>query len=155
MFNEKFINKYGEKKGIITKGGYLTNSFHLNVREDINPIKKMNAESKFWNYSNGGKISHIKINSLDNTEGIKSLIRYGMSKGLYLGVNHQADYCVSCGHHFIGDDKVDNGTCPVCGSDDIMKVRRMNGYLSFTRTRTGDVRFNEGKMKEIGERVNM
>ena len=52
-----------------------------------------------------------------------------MSKGLYLGVNHQADYCVSCGHHFIGDDKIDNGTCPVCGSDDIVKVRRIRSFV--------------------------
>lgn len=107
----------------------MTNSFHLNVREDIGPIDKMDAESKFWNYSNGGKISHIKINSLDNTEGIKSLILYGMSKGLYLGVNHQADYCVSCGHHFIGNDSTDECKCPVCGSSDIVKVRRIRSFV--------------------------
>lgn len=117
---------YGEVPGVIEKGGYFTNSFHTNVRIDINPIDKMYIESKFWNYSNGGKISHISLPDLTNDEGIISLIRYGMSRGLYLGVNHKADYCLHCGNHFIGDDSTkEESVCPECGSNDIVKIRRM------------------------------
>lgn len=158
LMNEQFIKKYGEKKGIIIKGGYLSNSFHCAVIADITPIEKMNIESRFWDYSNGGKISHIRINNIYNTEGIISLIRYGMSKGLYLGVNHPEDHCISCGHHWSDENDWDDTietTCPVCGSTDIIKIRRMNGYLSYTRTRSGKARFHEGKLKEIKDRKNM
>lgn len=157
LANEQFVKKYGEVPGIIVKGGYLSNSFHCCVREDITPIEKMNAEAKFWNYSNGGKISHIRINNIENTEGIISLIRYGMSLGLYLGVNHPENHCLDCSCHWAGDDSSDDkdDVCPECGSHNLIKIRRMNGYLSFTRTQTGDTRFHEGKMKEIKERKNM
>lgn len=157
LMNEQFIKKYGEVKGIIKKGGYLSNSFHCHVTADITPIEKMNIESKFWNYSNGGKISHIKINNIDNTEGIIALIRYGMSKGLYLGVNHPEDHCIECGHHWADENDADDAEtkCPICGSTDIIKIRRMNGYLSYTRTRSGKARFHEGKLKEIRDRKNM
>lgn len=157
LMNEQFIKKYGEIPGIINKGGYLSNSFHCHVTADITPIEKMDIESKFWNYSNGGKISHIKINNIDNTQGIVSLIRYGMSKGLYLGVNHPEDHCIDCSHHWAETeiDDSENTVCPKCGSQNIIKIRRMNGYLSYTRTRAGKARFHDGKLKEIGERINM
>ena len=158
LANEQFIKKYGEKKGIILKNGYVSNSFHCNVTADITPIEKMTVESKFWNYPNGGKISHILISNIENTKGIKDLIRFGMAKGLYLGVNHPEDHCVSCGHHWSdpndSDDTIET-VCPACGSTDVVKIRRMNGYLSYTRTRSGRARFHEGKLKEIRDRKNM
>ena len=89
----QFVAKYGERPGIIEKDGYLSNSFHVNVRADITPIEKMNAEHLFWNLANGGKISHILVPDINNTEGIISLIRYGMSLGLYLGVDHKENHC--------------------------------------------------------------
>lgn len=128
LANEQFVKKYGEVPGIIVKGGYLSNSFHCCVREDITPIEKMNAEAKFWNYSNGGKISHIRINNIENTEGIISLIRYGMSLGLYLGVNHPENHCLDCSCHWAGDDSSDDkdDVCPECGSHNLIKIRRIN-----------------------------
>ena len=157
LMNDQFIKKYGEVPGIIKKGGYLSNSFHCHVTADVTPIEKMDIESKFWNYSNGGKISHISINNIKNTEGIISLIRYGMSKGLYLGVNHPENHCIDCSSHWEGNDHEDDidSLCPICGSGNIVKIRRMNGYLSYTRTRSGKARFHEGKLKEIKDRVNM
>lgn len=87
----------------------------------------MDAESKFWNLSNGGKISHILLPDINNVEGIISLIRYGMSLGLYLGVNHRENHCCECGHHWVGNDSDDNidDVCPECGSPEIVKIRRM------------------------------
>lgn len=153
----QYVKMYGEVPGLIEKDGYLSNSFHACVREDLSPMAKMIAESKFWNYANGGKISHIQIPTTTNIEGTMALIRVGMSLGLYLGVNHKADYCLECGHHWIGDDSEGNQDCKcqVCESNDIVKIRRMNGYLSFTRTRNGDTRYNPGKIKEIQDRKNM
>lgn len=157
LMNSQYIRLYGEVPGIIVKGGYLTNSFHTNVRIDISPLEKMKVESQFWDYANGGKISHIQIPTITNIEGTMALIRRGMHLGLYLGVNHKADYCLDCGGHWIGEDSPEGKicSCPECGSEDIVKIRRMNGYLSFTRTRSGDTRYNEGKEREIRERKNM
>lgn len=154
----QFVAKYGEKPGIIEQNHFLSNSFHTVVTAEITPIEKMELESKFWNLSNGGKISHILVPDVNNTEGIISLIRYGMSLGLYLGVNHKENHCITCGNHWVGDDDLESpdlDICPECSSKDIVKIRRMNGYLSYTRTRTGDTRYNPGKELEIKLRKNM
>ena len=45
-------------------------------------------------------------------------------------------------------------TCLICGIDDLTKIDRMNGYLSYSRVH-GDTRLNKAKMFEISERKSM
>lgn len=151
---QKFIDKYGSIEGI-TDSGYFTNSFHCCVREDITPLEKMFNEEVFWDIPTGGRIMYGKIPDFENKKAIKDLVRLAMSKGLYYGVNQSGDYCADCGHHFIEETESDNAVCPNCGSSNLIKIRRMNGYLSYTRTKQGKTKYNPIKDKEIKERVSM
>ncbi len=81
---------------------------------------------------------------------MKSLILRAMDKGFYEGVNLALNYCDDCGHKEI--DMAD--TCPCCGSKNITKIDRMNGYLAYSRVK-GDTRLNAAKMAEIAERKSM
>ena len=81
-----------------------------------------------------------------NKEAIKALVRRAMDMGLYEGVNLSLAYCDDCGHEELAMD-----VCPVCGSKNLTKIDRMNGYLSYSRVK-GDTRLNEAKMAEKAER---
>mgnify|MGYP002795216238 CR=1 FL=1 len=153
---QQMIKKYGEIPGV-TDSGYFSNSFHCHVTEDITPIEKMMCEEKFWEYPKGGRIMYCKVPDTNNTKGIIDMVRLAMSKGLYYGVNHSENHCSCCGAHWVGNDleDTDDTPCPECGSSDVIKIRRMNGYLSYTRTKVGKSRFNELKDKEIRERKSM
>lgn len=151
---DKFKKIYGDIPGV-TDHGYFTNSFHVCVRADITPIEKMDIEQKFFEYSAGGRISHIKVPDIKNKKGIKDLVKYGMNKGLYLGVNFAEDHCDDCGETFVGDDTKDIHTCPSCGSNNITMIRRLCGYLGYYKTSNGKTRINDGKRREIQERKNM
>ena len=106
-------------------------------------------EGRFWNLSNGGKIQYVKYPISYNVEAIKSLVRRAMAKGYYEGVNFSLSYCDDCGH-----EELDMDVCPVCGSTNLTKIERMNGYLSYSRVK-GDTRLNDAKMAEIAERKSM
>ena len=82
-------------------------------------------------------------------EAIRTLIRRAMNLGYYEGVNLSLAYCDDCGHQELEMD-----VCPVCGSHNLTKIDRMNGYLSYSRVH-GDTRLNEAKMAEIAERKSM
>lgn len=129
---------------------YVSNSFHCGVWEDISPIQKQNLENRFWNLHNGGKIQYCRYPVGYNIEAMKSLILRGMDMGFYEGVNLSMNYCDDCGHEEL--DMAD--TCPICGSKNITKIDRMNGYLSYTRVH-GDTRLNQAKMAEIHDRKSM
>ncbi len=128
---------------------YVSNSFHCHVTEDITPIEKQNLEHRFWDYANGGKIQYVKYPINYNIEAIKTLIRRAMEMGYYEGVNLSLAYCEDCGHQ-----ELDMDVCPVCGSKNLTKIERMNGYLSYSRV-AGDTRLNDAKMAEIKERKSM
>lgn len=119
------------------------------MTEDITPIEKQDLEGRFWNLSNGGKIQYVKYPISYNVEAIKSLVRRAMAKGYYEGVNFSLSYCDDCGH-----EELDMDVCPVCGSTNLTKIERMNGYLSYSRVK-GDTRLNDAKMAEIAERKSM
>ena len=119
------------------------------VREDITPIEKQDLEYRFWELSNGGKIQYVKYPINYNKEAIKALVRRAMDMGLYEGVNLSLAYCDDCGHEELAMD-----VCPVCGSKNLTKIDRMNGYLSYSRVK-GDTRLNDAKMAEIAERKSM
>ncbi len=145
---KQFRKKYGIVEGVSDRE-YVSNSFHCHVSEDITPIEKQNLEDRFWNLSNGGKIQYVKYPIDYNIEAVKTLIRRAMDMGFYEGVNLSLAYCDDCGHQELEMDE-----CPKCGSRNLTKIDRMNGYLSYSRVH-GDTRLNDAKMAEIAERKSM
>ena len=146
------VKQFREKYGIIANvsdKGYVSNSFHCHVSENITPIEKQDLEKRFWDLMNGGKIQYVKYPIAYNKEAIRTLIERAMDMGFYEGVNLSLSYCDDCGHQELNMD-----VCPKCGSRNLTKIDRMNGYLSFSRVK-GDTRLNEAKMEEIKDRVSM
>lgn len=145
---QQFRKKYGIIEGVSDRE-YVSNSFHCHVTEDITPIQKQDLENRFWDLSNGGKIQYVKYPIDYNIEAIKTLIHRAMDMGFYEGVNLSLAYCDDCGHQELEMD-----ICPKCGSRNLTKIDRMNGYLSYSRVH-GDTRLNDAKMAEIAERKSM
>ncbi len=145
---KQFRKKYGIVENVSDRE-YVSNGFHCHVTEDITPIEKQDLEYRFWELSNGGKIQYVKYPINYNKEAIKALVRRAMDMGLYEGVNLSLAYCDDCGHEELAMD-----VCPVCGSKNLTKIDRMNGYLSYSRVK-GDTRLNDAKMAEIAERKSM
>lgn len=145
---QQFRKKYGIIEGVSDRE-YVSNSFHCHVTEDITPIQKQDLENRFWDLSNGGKIQYVKYPIDYNIDAVKTLIRRAMDMGFYEGVNLSLAYCDDCGHQELEMD-----VCPKCGSRNLTKIDRMNGYLSYSRVH-GDTRLNDAKMAEIAERKSM
>ena len=145
---KQFRAKYGIVEGVSDRE-YVSNSFHCHVTENITPIEKQDKEYRFWELCNGGKIQYVKYPIDYNLEAIKSLIHRAMDMGFYEGVNMSLAYCDDCGHQELEMD-----VCPKCGSRNLTKIDRMNGYLSYSRVH-GDTRLNDAKMAEIAERKSM
>ena len=145
---EQFRKMYGIVEGVSDRP-YVSNSFHCHVTEDVTPIEKQDLEGRFWELCNGGKIQYVRYPIGYNKEAIRTLIRRAMDLGYYEGVNLSLAYCDDCGHQELEMD-----VCPVCGSRNLTKIDRMNGYLSYSRVH-GDTRLNEAKMAEIAERKSM
>ena len=145
---EQFRKKYGIVENVSDRP-YVSNSFHCHVTEEITPIEKQDLEGRFWELCNGGKIQYVRYPIDYNVQAIKSLIRRAMNLGYYEGVNLSLAYCDDCGHQELEMD-----VCPKCGSKNLTKIDRMNGYLSYSRVH-GDTRLNEAKMAEIAERKSM
>ena len=145
---EQFRKKYGIIENVSDRP-YVSNSFHCHVTEDLTPIEKQDLEGRFWELCNGGKIQYVRYPIDYNIEAIKSLIRRAMVLGFYEGVNLSLAYCDDCGHQELEMD-----VCPKCGSHNLTKIDRMNGYLSYSRVH-GDTRLNTAKMAEIAERKSM
>ena len=145
---QQFRKKYGIIEGVSDRE-YVSNSFHCHVTEDLSPIEKQDLEYRFWNLCNGGKIQYVKYPIDYNLEAIRTLVRRAMRMGLYEGVNLSLAYCNDCGHEELAME-----VCPKCGSSNLTKIERMNGYLSYSRVK-GDTRLNAAKMAEIAERKSM
>jgi len=145
---KQFRAQYGIVEGVSDRE-YVSNSFHCHVTEDITPIEKQDLEYRFWELSNGGKIQYVKYPIDYNISAIKTLVRRAMEMGFYEGVNLSLAYCDDCGHQELEMD-----VCPKCGSKNLTKIDRMNGYLSYSRVH-GDTRLNDAKMAEIAERKSM
>ena len=145
---KQFRNKYGIIENVSDRE-YVSNGFHCHVTEEITPIQKQDLEYRFWELCNGGKIQYVKYPVGYNKEAIRTLVRRAMAMGFYEGVNLALSYCDDCGHQELNMD-----VCPKCGSKNLTKIDRMNGYLSYSRVK-GDTRLNEAKMAEIAERKSM
>lgn len=135
----------------VTDKGYYTNSYHVDVREEIDAFSKLKFESQFQPISSGGCISYIEIPNMNhNIEAMYELIKFFYDNIQYAEFNTKSDYCHCCG--FDGEIKINEELqweCPQCGNknkDKMNVTRRTCGYL-------GDNFWNEGKTKEIGCRV--
>ena len=135
----------------VTDKGWYTNSFHVDVREDIDAFSKLAYEAPFQLISSGGCISYVEIPNLNhNVEAIETVIKFIYDNIQYAEFNTKSDYCMQCG--FDGEIVVNDDyewECPNCHNKDQTKmnvVRRTCGYL-------GENFWNEGKTKEIKDRV--
>ena len=135
----------------ITDKGYYTNSYHVDVREEIDAFSKFDFEAQFQKLSSGGSISYVEIpNMRHNLPALAEVVQYIYDNIQYAEFNTKSDYCQECGFDgeiIINDDN--KWECPNCGNTDqsTMNVtRRTCGYL-------GENYWNEGKTKEIKARV--
>lgn len=145
---QQFRKKYGIIPGVSSRE-YVSNSFHCGVWEDITGIEKQDLENRFWELFKGGRIQYVRYNLSYNTEAMLTYIERAMDLGFYEGVNLSLAYCNNCGH-----EEIDMDVCPKCGSSDLTKIDRMNGYLSYSRVH-GDTMLSNAKMVEISERKSM
>ena len=144
-----FVKKYGIIKGVSDKQ-YFTNSFHCAVYEDITPIHKQDSEYRCFHLTNGGNIQYCRYPVCYNKDAIRTLVKRAMEKGFYEGVNLELNYCLDCGHQWVEGD-----VCPKCGTDNIVQIQRMNGYLGYSKIGKDKSYFHEGKMAEFKDRISM
>ena len=142
--------KFGTVENITDKG-YYTNSYHVDVREEIDAFEKLTFESEFQVISSGGSISYIEIpNIRNNLKALEEVVKFIYDNIQYAEFNTKSDYCHTCEYdgEIIINDK-NEWECPQCGNKDQNKMnvtRRTCGYL-------GENFWNEGKTKEIKARV--
>lgn len=142
--------RFGEIPDVTDKG-YYTNSYHVDVRENIDAFRKFEFESQFQVISSGGAISYVEIpNMRHNLTALEDVVKFIYDNIQYAEFNTKSDYCHECGFDgeiIINDDN--EWECPVCHNKDHAKMnvtRRTCGYL-------GENFWNEGKTKEIKARV--
>ena len=142
--------RFGTIKDVTDKG-YYTNSYHVDVREDIDAFEKFRYESQYQKISSGGAISYVEIpNMRHNLEALEELVKFIYDNIQYAEFNTKSDYCHVCGYD--GEIKINDDLeweCPACGNKDQRKMnvtRRTCGYL-------GENFWNVGKTKEIKARV--
>ena len=149
-FAEIDRERYGTVKNVTDKG-YYTNSYHVDVREDIDAFTKFQFESQFQAISSGGCISYVEVPNMNqNLTALEDVIHFIYNNIQYAEFNTKSDYCQVCGYD--GEILINDNyewECPVCGNKDHRKmnvVRRTCGYL-------GENFWNVGKTKEIRSRV--
>lgn len=149
-FAEIDKKKFGEIPDITDKG-YYTNSYHVDVREEIDAFNKFKFESQFQSISTGGCISYCEIPNVGkNIPALEQMVRFIYDNIQYAEFNTKSDYCQVCG--FDGEIVINDQNqweCPQCHNTDKTKMnvtRRTCGYL-------GENYWNEGKTKEIKSRV--
>ena len=148
-FARKLRDRFGVIKGITDKD-YITNSYHVNVREEINAFRKLGFEAQFQKISSGGAVSYVEVTNLNNNlDAIEQIVDYMYDTIQYAEINTKSDYCQVCG--FDGEILLDENLewyCPNCGNRDHKKMnvcRRTCGYL-------GDNFWNRGRTQDINDR---
>lgn len=154
----KFAKTLQKRFGIIpnvTDHNYITNSYHICVREPINAFDKLSKEAEFQKLSPGGCISYVEVpNMQNNIPAVIALMRHIYNTIVYAELNIKSDFCECCnydGEIQIVEDKSGKliWRCPNCGNTDQRKMhvaRRTCGYI-------GTQYFNAGKTQELKERV--
>lgn len=154
----KFAKALQKRFGIIpevTDHNYITNSYHINVREEIDAFDKLEKEAEFQKLSPGGAISYVEVPDMQNNiPAVLSVMKFIYDHIMYAELNTKSDYCEVCGYD--GEIKIvkdDNGKlvweCPNCGNRDQHKMsvaRRTCGYI-------GTQFWNQGRTEEIKDRV--
>lgn len=154
----KFAKCLQKRFGVIpgvTDHNYITNSYHVNVREEIDAFTKLKFESEFQALSPGGAISYVEVpNMTNNIEAVLAVIQFIYDNIMYAELNTKSDYCQVCGYE--GEIKIvkdDSGKlvweCPNCKNRDQNKMnvaRRTCGYI-------GTNYWNQGRTQEIADRV--
>ena len=148
-FARKLRDRFGVIEGITDKD-YITNSYHVNVREEIDAFRKLGFEAQFQKISSGGAVSYVEVTNLNNNlDAIEQIVDYMYDTIQYAEINTKSDYCQVCG--FDGEILLDENLewyCPNCGNRDHKKMnvcRRTCGYL-------GDNFWNKGRTQDINDR---
>ena len=152
-FAKALQRRFGVVEGI-TDHGYITNSYHVHVSEQIDAFTKLKFESEFQRLSPGGAISYVEVpNMQDNLEAVMSVLHYIYDNIMYAELNTKSDYCQVCGYdgeiQIVEDDGKLVWECPKCGNRDQAKLnvaRRTCGYI-------GTQFWNQGRTEEIRDRV--
>ena len=152
-FSKCLQRRFGIIPGVTDKG-YITNSYHVHVSEEIDAFDKLKFESQFQRLSPGGAISYVEVpNMQDNLKAVVRVMQYIYDNIMYAELNTKSDYCQVCGYD--GEIKIveDDGKlvweCPHCGNRDQEKLnvaRRTCGYI-------GTQFWNQGRTEEIRDRV--
>ena len=152
-FSKCLQRRFGIIPGVTDKG-YITNSYHVHVSEEIDAFDKLKFESQFQRLSPGGAISYVEVpNMQDNLKAVVRVMQYIYDNIMYAELNTKSDYCQECG--FDGEIKIveDDGKlvweCPHCGNrnqETLNVARRTCGYI-------GTQFWNQGRTEEIRDRV--
>lgn len=137
--------KYGIIPGV-TDRDYYVNSFHVDVKEPISIVEKIKCEAPFHALTRGGHITYVELDgeAQKNVRAIAKIVKVMHDEGIgYGSINHPVDTCHNCGYRGVIYDK-----CPICNSENILRMRRITGYL------TGDLNsWNSAKRAEERDRV--
>ena len=152
-FAKALQKRFGIVKGI-TDHGYITNSYHVHVSEEIDAFTKLRFESQFQRLSPGGAISYVEVpNMQDNLKAVVNVMQYIYDNIMYAELNTKSDYCQVCGYdgeiQIVEEDGKLDWECPNCGNRDHDK-------LNVARRTCGDIGtqfWNQGRTEEIRERV--
>lgn len=143
---KKFKEKYGIIENVSDKS-FFTNSMHVPVWKEMSPFEKIDIESQLTGYSSAGCITYVELDGgvRNNIDALETIVNYAMDHDIpYFAVNVPNDTCMECGF----TDELDT-ECPICGSSDIQRLRRVTGYLTGNYTTA----FNPGKQDEVEMRV--
>ena len=145
----KYATSLKKEFGIIqnvTDRDYITNSHHVPVWQQASIFKKLDIEAKFCKYPTAGCITYIEFeaDAMKNEQAVEDIMDYAMESDVpYLAYNFPIDVCYNCGTQ--GDIP---SVCPKCGSKDILRLRRVTGYLTVDYHN-----FNKGKQQECEDRI--
>ena len=153
----KFAKCLQKRFGIIpgiTDKGYITNSYHVHVTEEIDAFTKLAFEAQFQHLSPGGAISYVEVpNMQQNIDAVLEVMKFIYDNIIYAELNTKSDYCQCCGYDGEIEIREDDGkliwVCPQCGNTDQSKMnvaRRTCGYI-------GTQYWNQGRTQEIKDRV--
>ena len=150
-FSEKLRARFGDVPDITDKG-WITNSYHVDIREEIDAFEKLNIEGKLQRYSTGGAVSYVETHPLHNNVGaVLKLYEHMYETIIYSEINFESDVCGVCKYSGIMDNDPEtlDWVCPVCGNRDQTKlsvVRRTCGYL-------GETTWTKGRKLDILNRI--
>lgn len=150
-FSDKLKAKFGEIPDITDKG-WITNSYHIDIREPINAFDKLAIEGELQKYSTGGNVSYVEVYNMEkNLDALEQVIDFMYDHNIYAEINSESDVCGECGYTgtMDNDPETHEWVCPNCknrNQSTLSVVRRTCGYL-------GETTWSEGRLLDILNRV--